>query len=71
MDRGVDRHPRKSHGYVCVHGMPREASLQARRVLRLSVLLLIRGFHTHRSVLTDPEHRYLQLFERDSYRFNE
>ena len=33
--------------------------------------LLIRGFHTHCSVLTDPEHRYLQPFERDSYGFNE
>ena len=42
MDRGVDRRPGESQGHVCVRSMPREASLQARRVLRTSVLLIIR-----------------------------
>ena len=42
VDRGVDRRPEKSQGDVCVHSIPREASLQAKRVLLTSVLLIIR-----------------------------
>jgi hypothetical protein len=41
VDRGVDRCPQRSQGHVCVHSMPREASLLVRRVLRTSVLLII------------------------------
>ena len=41
MDRGVDRRPVKSQCYLCNRGSRRMASLQARRVVRLSVLLII------------------------------
>jgi hypothetical protein len=41
VDRGVDRRPGKSQGHVCPHGRPSKASLQARRVLRTSALLMI------------------------------
>ena len=42
MDQGVDRSAGKSQCYVCIRSSRRMASLQVKRVLRLSVLLLIR-----------------------------
>jgi hypothetical protein len=44
VDRGVDRRPWKSQRHVCIRGTRRVASLQVERVLRTSVLLLIRWF---------------------------
>jgi hypothetical protein len=41
VDRGVDRRPGKPQSHVCVRCMPREASLQVKRLLRTSVLLII------------------------------
>jgi hypothetical protein len=43
VDRGVDRRPGKSQRYVCFHSNEHAASLQVKRMLRLSVLLLMRG----------------------------
>jgi hypothetical protein len=45
--RGPGRGPmpsERSQGHVCVHSMSRESSLLVKRVLRLSVLLIIRWF---------------------------
>ena len=44
VDRGVDRRPEKSQCHVCIRGIAHEASLLVRRMLRTSVLLLIRWF---------------------------
>jgi hypothetical protein len=41
VDRAVDRHPANSQCRVCIHGSRRKESLQARHVLRTSVLLII------------------------------
>lgn len=64
MDRGVDRCPGKSQGHVCVHSMPREASLQVTHALRRSVVLIIRGWEFQGwaagtamfAVTTHPDH---------------
>jgi hypothetical protein len=42
VDRGVDRACGKTRGHECVRCVPREASLLVKRLLRTSVLLIIR-----------------------------